>query len=537
MPAETSSHRLSEAAVALLGDLPGATAQSLGLIVPEIILAATIVAVVAYDMFFKREDSHRSGVLALMGCGGAWLAALAQTGNAAATGFHGAYVADALSGFFRVFFLLATFIVILTSLLSKEIDRYRQGEYHGVLMTATLAMCVLASAGNAIVFFLALETLSLSSYILAGYAKGTRHAAEASLKYLLYGAVASSILLFGLSYLYGATGTMAFPGMIVGALSSSAQGLTLISALGLLMVLAGLFFKIAIFPFHVWTPDVYQGAPTPIAGYLSVASKAAGFAALLRVVLPICNLNGLSDFRELAGLGVIQIDLRFVMGLLAAATMTIGNFAALRQRNLKRLLAYSSIAHAGYMLMAFSNPGEESVAAALAYLRVYLFMNLGFFFAVVLMENSNNGKGDMDDYAGYGRRYPFIGACLTLILVSLIGLPPTAGFAAKFYLFAAVLSDGQGGILGWQALLVLWALLNSVVSLAYYIRPAKILFFESPASEDAFGGAESQGASYNAAATLSLLALSLPLVGLFLLWGGVYSEALAVAKQAVGSMM
>jgi len=538
MPAEPTSHRLSEATVALLGDLPGATIQSLGLIVPEIILAATIVAVVAYDMFFKRADSYKSGILALMGCGGAWLAAAAQAIDATATsGFHGAYVADGLAHFFRAFFLLATFVVILPSLLSQEIDRYRQGEYHAVLMTATLAMCALAAAGNIIVFFLALETLSLCSYILAGYAKGTRQAAEASLKYLLYGAVASSLLLFGLSYLYGATGTMAFPAILVQALSGGGEGLSLAAALGLLMVLCGVFFKVAIFPFHVWTPDVYQGAPTPIAGYLSVASKAACFAALLRVALPISNLPGMSDFRELAGQGTIQIDLRFFMGLLAAATMTIGNFAALRQRNLKRLLAYSSIAHAGYMLMAFSNPSVETVGFALAYLRVYLFMNLGFFLAVVMMENSNGGKTDMDDYAGYGRRNPFVGACLVVILVSLIGLPPTAGFTAKFYLFAAVASDGQGGILGWHALLVLWALLNSVVSLAYYIRPAKILFFSEPASADSFNGAARMGNSYGAASTLCLLAMTLPLVGIFIGWQTLANETTAIASQAVALAM
>jgi NADH-quinone oxidoreductase subunit N len=323
-------------------------------------------------------------------------------------------------------------------------------------------------------------------------------------------------LLFGFSYLYGLSGTAKLPDAVIGAMQSD---FPLLAILALLMVLGGLFFKTSVAPFHVWTPDVYQGSPTPFTGYLSVVSKAAGFAALMRIAAPVINLPALGDFREMAG-DAISIDLRFVFALLAAATMTIGNFAALRQNNLKRLLAYSSIAHAGYMLMAFSNPSVDSFAAMMAYLEVYLYMNLGFFLAVVLMENDRNGAQNVSDYAGYGRQNPLLGGCLTIILVSLIGLPPTAGFIAKFELFATIIKEpGTGALLPWHTLLVIIALLNSVVSLAYYIRPAKVMFFDEPPATSNREATEKLGPSYQTLASLGMLAMTLPLFALLLWWG------------------
>jgi len=518
---------LSESTLALLRDLR--LAESFATNLPEVVLTATILLVVIYDMFFKREESHKSGVLALAGTGFALLTALADTTIDAGLAFHGSFVADGMTRFLRVILLFASAFVILQSLLSKTIDQYRQGEYYAIVLSATLSMIFLAGAGNIIVFFLALETLSFCSYILSGYVKGTRVAAEASIKYLMYGTMASGVLLFGLSYLYGLGGSIDIDVMMKNAYAGP---YTLLATLGLIMALVGLFFKTSIAPFHVWTPDIYQGSPTPVTALLAVASKAAGFAAMIRLLTPVWGVPALSEFAQI-GPGAVHIDLRFFFGIVAILSMTIGNFAALRQRDFKRLLAYSSISHAGYLALGFCNLTDATRAALLGYFAVYLFMNMAFFISVTLLENEG-GTSDMYAYAGAGRRHPLLASCMVIALVSLIGLPPTAGFTAKWQLFSAVVYDDKGGLLAWNVLLVLIALLNSVVSLAYYIRPAKILLIDDPkAGTEAIQPAATPlmgmtQPAFAALVTLVLLTVTVPILGMFLDWGSVMQAARAL---------
>ncbi|MGC4114638.1 MAG: NADH-quinone oxidoreductase subunit N [Myxococcales bacterium] len=449
--------------------------------------------------------------------------------------FSGLLVHDSLGIFFKWIFLAATAMAVWMAVPSREIAPARQGEYFALLLAMCLGLNLMATSVDLLMVYLSLEMVSLVSYILAGYRRADRRAAEASLKYVIYGGVASGVMLFGMSYVYGLLGTTD-----LNAIARSLQQLspTMNNALpvvrlggqfgllvALVFVLSGIGYKVASVPWHMWCPDVYEGAPTPFTAFLSVAPKAAGFAVALRVFF-----GGMAHVRtgELDQLATVAAGVPWpaVLGAVAAVTMTLGNLAALNQNNLKRLLAYSSIAHAGYVMMGVavaSNLGNMSV---LVYLTFYLLMNVGAFLVVEMVARSSNSES-IFEYRGLSKRAPFAAVAFAILLFSLTGLPPLAGFIGKFYLFYAVVqkagSAAGSDATGWWALAVIGAL-NSAVSLFYYARVVKAMFLEKGRDETAL--------EFPMAYT-GLLAGLTGLVVLFGIYWAPVSEAAANAIKAM----
>jgi NADH-quinone oxidoreductase subunit N len=338
----------------------------------------------------------------------------------------------------------------------------------------------MASATDLLMIYLAIELVSMVSYVLAGFRKADRKAAEGSLKYVIYGGVASGVMLFGMSYLYGLAGTtnVLELGSRIGALQASGASLAgtrIALVVAVVFVTAGIGYKVAAVPWHMWCPDVYEGAPTPFTAFLSVGPKAAGFALALRFFQSAFAgpMDAGTGFAEV----LVGIPWPAVVGVIAAVTMTLGNFTAISQTNLKRLLAYSSIAHAGYTLMGLSANSERGVQAVMIYMLVYLVMNLGAFVVVILVADAT-GSESILDYKGLAKRHPIAAVTFAIFLFSLTGLPPFAGFVGKWYLFYAVFEriDGPGG--GWYALLALIGALNTAVSLYYYVRIVRAMFID-----------------------------------------------------------
>jgi NADH-quinone oxidoreductase subunit N len=381
-------------------------------------------------------------------------------------------ILDRLGLFFTLFFVLTALACVIVSLRTGSLRNRRLGEYYALLMLATVAMSVVIASRDLLVLYLAIETISLPCYVLVGYPRRERVATEAALKYILYGAVASGVMLFGISYVYGITGTTVIAS-IYDVPIEKAAGL----GLALILILAGLGFKMALVPFHSWCPDVYEGAPTPITAYLSVASKGAGIAALLRIVYPLFCATETGHAIPAA---IRRIDPWTIFWVLSAATMTFGNLVALWQTNVKRLLAYSSIAHAGYMAMAFSLMNKESFEAIITYLVVYFVMNLGAFFTVLFIENATK-RCDLPAYRGLIRRSPLLATVLTIFLLSLLGIPPTAGFMAKFKMFGALIKEAHRP----AVILAIVGIINSVISAYYYLKVVKTMVFDTGDDETA----------------------------------------------------
>jgi NADH-quinone oxidoreductase subunit N len=343
-------------------------------------------------------------------------------------------------------------------------------------------MFLMASAKDLLMAYLAIELVSMTSYVLAGFRKGDRRAAEASLKYVIYGGVASGVMLFGMSYLYGLLRTtdlseMAFriQGLAATGLPAAATKLTLVVAM--VFVTAGIGYKVASVPWHMWCPDVYEGAPTPFTAFLSVGPKAAGFALALRFFYGA--LSGSSGVAGALPVAVASVPWPAIIGVMAAVTMTLGNLTALSQTNLKRLLAYSSIAHAGYALMGLAAVSETGVQAIMIYMAIYLVMNMGAFLVVILVAEAT-GSESILDYKGLAKRHPLAATAFAIFLFSLTGIPPFAGFVGKWYLFLAVVERAilPGGY--WYAVLGLIGALNSAVSLYYYARIIRAMFIDRP---------------------------------------------------------
>jgi NADH-quinone oxidoreductase subunit N len=458
------------------------TTESLAWFLPELALAGAILAVIFLDLATTgragRAASEWPGKLAFVGAGVAlvctvglrWLPVRGLLGQPAAWLFNGMIVLDPFSVFFKVLLGLALLAVVWMSMASREVrGQPSEGEYYTLLLSSGLAMLLMASAGTLLMAYLSLEFVSLTSYVLTGFLRHNRRSGEAALKYLIYGGVASGAMIYGMSWVFGLTGAMDYAGI--------AQGIARLDPasrpalfLALVLVLAGFGYKVASVPFHMWAPDVYTGAPIPVTAFLAVGSKAAGFAMLLRFFH-----FGVAS--QPAAAAIAQLPLVPLATVLCVATMTVGNFAALSQTNMKRLLAYSSIAHAGYALLGFVVFAERGVQALLFYLAVYYTMNLGAFWVVMLVANAT-GREDLDGYRGLAWRGGALPAlALGVFLFSLAGLPPLAGFLGKFYVFAA-------GVEGRLYALVVIGLLNSVVSLYYYARVVKVMFLDRPEPTD-----------------------------------------------------
>jgi NADH-quinone oxidoreductase subunit N len=430
-------------------------------IIPEITITVAGLLVLLVTAFGRAKAASRAaGVLTLIGTAVA-LCATAMLWDVRSSAFSGLYTIDNFGTFLKVIFLVILFLVTIISFRYTEREDMQEGEYYSLLLFGVLGMMVMVSSTSFVTIFIGLEVMSLSIYILCGLLKGNLRAIESSLKYFLLGSFATAFLLYGIALIYTSTGTIDIE---VLRTTTAAHGLTtnplFLAGMGLLIV--GFGFKIAAVPFHMWTPDAYEGAPTSVTVFMATGVKAAAFGAFLRVFY--------------TGFYPYIAQWSTVLWFLAVLTMTAGNIIALVQSNMKRLFAYSSIAHAGYILVAFITGDKVMSSSILYYLLVYTFMNLGAFTVVILVGNKESGNEDLDSYAGLAVRYPFVALCMTIFLLSLTGIPPLAGFAGKFYVF----SDAIKGQYYWLAVI---GMLNSAVAAYYYLRVLMYMYFKEPVKE------------------------------------------------------
>lgn len=411
-------------------------------ILPELVLSIFGILVMLVDPVIPNDSSKKPlGYIALIGV----LASLAATAYQA--GFYGdAFFnmvrVDTFSVFFSVVILLVALVTILSSLDYLEVQRIKAGEYYALVLFASVGMVLMSSAIELVLIFIGIEISSISSYVLAGFRRRAAESAESSLKYFLLGSFATAFFLYGVAMVFGATGTTNI--YRIAAVLSTQHSVLVYLAVAMMFV--GLGFKVAAAPFHIWTPDVYEGAPAPVTGFMSTAPKAATFAVLLRVLFA---MDAPGWF--------------WMVWVTAVLSMTIGNIGALVQNNVKRLLAYSSIAHAGYLLVAFAAATETGISAAIFYAASYAVMNVGAFAIVAHLSGKGERYVTLEDYSGLGRRSPLIASLLTIFLISLIGIPITGGFFAKFYVFSAAL---QSNLVG----LTIIGVINSAIAAYYYLR-------------------------------------------------------------------
>jgi NADH-quinone oxidoreductase subunit N len=413
-------------------------------ILPELVLTCGALVVLVADVLLPKRSWALAWVtLAALG---ATIVSLIPFVNTHVEVANGLIAVDGFALFFKIVFLIAAVMTVLMSVRYLEVEGASPGEYYFLILCSTLGMMIMAGGIDLITSFIGLETMAVSFYILAGFIKPNQKSNEAAVKYFLLGAFSLGILLYGMSLLYGLSGTT---NLRVMARFFVGQERDPLLVLAVILVVVGMGFKVAAVPFHMWAPDVYEGAPTPVTAFLSVGSKAAAFAMLLRI------------FRE--GVPSMDADWRLLFEVLSIVTMTVGNVAALTQSNIKRLLAYSSIAHAGYLMMGIVAGTYRGVSAMLIYLVVYSFMQLGAFTVIVLLHRKDIVGEDLKDFSGLHFRSPFAAFAMLIFMLSLGGIPPTAGFMGKFWLFGAAIESGYV----WLAVI---GVLNSALSLYYYVR-------------------------------------------------------------------
>jgi NAD(P)H-quinone oxidoreductase subunit 2 len=434
------------------------TQLNAGAILPEGIVIITLLTVLVGDLIFGRNAARNLSYLAIGGLLLAIGALVLQWDNPNPIAFIGAFNSDPLSVVFRGIIALSAAVTIAISISYVEQTGTALAEFVTILLTATLGGMLLSGATELVTIFVSLETLSISSYLMTGYMKRDPRSNEASLKYLLIGASSSAIFLYGTSLLYGLSGGETKLDAIAAGIASSNGNLSLGLIVSLVFSIAGIAFKISAVPFHQWTPDVYEGSPTPVVAFLSVGSKAAGFALAIRLLVTAYPL--------------VSSEWHFVFTALAVLSLILGNIVALAQTSMKRMLAYSSIAQAGFVMIGMIIGTETGYASMVFYLLIYLFMNLGAFACVILF-SLRTGTDRISDYAGLYHKDPFLTLALSICLLSLGGIPPLAGFFAKIYLFWAAWRAGAYG-------LVLLALVASVVSIYYYLRVVKMMVVKEP---------------------------------------------------------
>jgi len=424
---------------------------------PELILAVTAMVLLLLSVFLKKESRNLIPPLSLIGVLLALGFSVSLWGRAEYA-FQGMIVLDNYSLFFKIVFLVTTALTILMSIRYLQQEGFEHGEYYILLLFAAVGMMLMASAADLIIVFLGLETFSLAIYVLAGFFRTQAKSNESALKYFLLGSFSTGFLVYGIALIYGATGTTNLKGIFeFFRRAQLLQDPLLLFAMGLLIV--GFGFKVASVPFHMWTPDVYEGAPTSITAFMSVGPKAAGFAAFLRVFV--------------YSLSSLQAEWIWILWVLAVLTMTLGNIVAIAQKNIKRMLAYSSIAHAGYILVAMVAANELGTAGILYYLLAYAFMNLGAFAVIILYGRRGEENLLITDYSGMGSKYPLLAALMAVFMFSLAGIPPTAGFVGKFYIFSAAVKAGYVG-------LAVIGVLNSALSVYFYLRVTVMMYMRAP---------------------------------------------------------
>jgi NADH-quinone oxidoreductase subunit N len=451
--------------------MPDIITQSIAHLWPELTLALTFMLAMIAEFSMRGRGRLVAGIV-LLGL----LATLVQlpfASDAPRALFGGMYVIDPFSAFFKYLIVITAIVIVGFSFQSKELKKEERhsGEYYCFIVSLSFGMVLMTGASNLLMIYLAIELVSLTSYILAGFSRSLNRSSEAALKYVIYGGASSGIMLFGMSILFGLTGTLDIS--VIRMAIASGHAITtgwsyaaLIASI--IMMLAGFGYKISAVPFHFWTPDVYEGAPITITAFLAVASKAAGFAVMFRFFY-VAFFGAM--VKPGAWVAFEGLNWNVVIAAISVLTMTLGNFVAVWQDNLKRMLAYSSIAHAGYLLMGVVVMSSAGLSAMLLYFIMYFFMNLGAFYVVMVVAD-RIGSENIDDYKGLGKRAPVIGVGLSIFLLSLTGLPPTAGFIGKFFLFGAVLNSN----FVW---LVFVGIANSVISLYYYARVFRNMYLRN----------------------------------------------------------
>lgn len=430
-------------------------------ILPEIVLSVLAMALLLINVFVPGGQKSYLAYISFFGI--VATAVLVTTGwGAHIESFGGSVVLDNFATFFKMTFLVAAGLAVLISDRYMEREGCNHGELYPLILFAVVGMMLMASGTDLMTIFLGLEVMSVSLYVLAGFNRANKKSNEAGLKYFLLGAFSTGFLLYGMALIYGATGTTRLYKIaaIVGQMTLPSANIMLVA--GMLLMMTGFAFKIAAAPFHMWTPDVYEGAPTPMTAFMSAGPKAAGFAALLRLFL--------------LALPTLQVEWSQVLWVLAVLTMTVGNITALRQDNIKRVLAYSSIAHAGYALVGFAAGNGTGTAGILFYMLSYAFMNIGAFAIIILVAKKGETNGNVSDFAGFGFKRPLLAVVMTIFLFSLAGMPPTAGFIGKFYLFSGAIQKGYI----WLAVI---GVLNSAASVYYYLRIMVYMYMKEATEE------------------------------------------------------
>ena len=448
-------------------------------ILPELVVALAGIVTMVYDSFFPKQRRF-TGIVSLLGLAvAAVLLGIMWTSGQPVSAFNGMIAHDNLRLAFSFVFLLVTALTILTSTVWVENEDIPVGEYHSLLMFATFGMMLMASGNDLVVLFLGLETLSIATYVMAGFRKSDLKSNEAAMKYFVLGSFASAFLLYGMALIYGATGSTNITEIAAKVANANFPALLLIGAA---MLIIGFGFKAAVVPFHIWTPDVYEGAPSPVTGFMSAGPKAAAFASFIRVFV--------LGFPLIAGVqaaGYLHETWMTTLSVIAILTMTVGNVAAILQTNIKRMLAYSSIAHAGYALVGFlgagaaSNPTERdsAIASVAFYMLTYTVTNLGAFAIVTLVGQKNDRRAEFEDYNGIGFRSPLLAFTLTLFMLSLLGIPLTAGFMGKVLVFRPALEAGNAML----TIVVIAAVVNTAISAYYYLRLVVVMFFRERTTE------------------------------------------------------
>ena len=429
--------------------------QHLELMLPEIIIAVMAMTLLMWDLFLGKDKKSWIAYATIVTCIATAFATVQVTTGAPLTTFYGYFVLDPFAAFAKLLMLAATVFAVILSLDYMK-DEENVGEYYCLILFALLGMMLMVSSNNFVTMYLGLELMALSVYVLVGYQRDVLRSSEAALKYFILGALSSGMLLYGITFLYGVTTSFAFDAIGVGLVdaNNSAHGVVM---LGMIFVLAGLAFKVSIAPFHMWTPDTYEGAPTPVTAFISVAPKVAGFVVFMRV---------LHD-----ALPAVQADYTMILVFLAGLTIVVGNVAAIAQRNIKRMLAYSTIGHVGFILLGLIAANEAGYAGALVYLTIYLFMNMGVFAIIVLMRRDGIQGELLDDFAGLSKVRPGYALAMGLLLFSLAGIPFLGGFWAKYVVIMAVIETGH-------LYLAILAIVFSVVGCFYYLRVIKYMYFD-----------------------------------------------------------
>ena len=489
-----------------------AVQAALNVIRPELILTVAALLCIVVDLFWKQPEKTACWLVSFLGCLTALAATITSWGTEAEAFYHLVRM-DNLSNFFNVIILIAGILTLLLSGSYVKRENFPAGEYCSLLLISMIGMLFMAGANDLITVFLGLEVMSIPIYALSGMMRRNPKSPEAAIKYLLLGAFASAFLLFGIAFLYGSVGSTRLADLLQYSAEAGVSATPFFFA-GMGFLLVGMGFKVSLVPFHMWTPDVYEGAPTPITAFMSAAVKAAGFAILIRVIV--------------LALHPLALDWSKIFWVLAVATMILGNVVALVQENIKRMLAYSSIAHAGYVLVALTPGTDAGVQGALIYLFIYSLMNIGAFGVVICLSRKEDQGVEIRNYAGLARKHPLYALAMAVFMFSLAGVPPTGGFIAKFYAFSAAVKADYIG-------LAVIGVLMSAVSAYFYLRVLVVMYMQE--AEDADSSAPFP-ASVDSDMDTGVINLSLWICALSVLilgiWPGWLSQAARQALHGLG---